>query len=80
MRPHSELQKAVLALYRDVLRYARTRPVEQRAQVQQYARAEFSKPLPKTNTMRIEYLLGRGRRQLQMLQMSGTRGVQVQQR
>lgn len=77
MRQHSALQLAVLKLYRDVRRYARTRPPEERDQVLAYARASFDKPVARTHVTRIEYLLGLGRRQLEMLQMSGTTGVQL---
>jgi hypothetical protein len=77
MRPHSGLQLAVLKLYRDVCRYARTRPAEEREQVLSYARAQFAKPVARTHVTRIEYLLGLGRRQLEVLRMAGTTGVQL---
>jgi hypothetical protein len=77
MRQHSALQLEVLKLYRAVLRYARTRPAEERDQVHTYARAQFDNPVARTHVTRIEYLLGLGRRQLEVLQMAGTTGVQL---
>lgn len=67
MRAHSALQLSVLKLYRDILRYARTRGPDERQQIVCYAREKFSQPIKRTNVMRIEYLLGYGRRQLDML-------------
>jgi hypothetical protein len=39
----SGLQRQVLGLYRDVLRAARTKDVEARASIQQYARSEIDR-------------------------------------
>lgn len=77
MRAHSGLQVEVLRLYRDILRYARSRGPEERRQVAQYARDKFTQPVKRTHVTRIEYLLGYGRRQLDMLKMSGTKRVEV---
>mmetsp|Transcript_25335 Transcript_25335/g.65445 ORF Transcript_25335/g.65445 Transcript_25335/m.65445 type:complete len:80 (+) Transcript_25335:74-313(+) len=77
MRPHSELQRGVLALYKDLLRFARARPSEEGVRLRAHVRDEFRKPIKRSNVMRIEYLLNRGRRQLKLLQMSGTTAVHV---
>jgi hypothetical protein len=77
MRKHSQLQLAVLGLYRDVLRFARTRQPSEREDVLAHARAKFRQPIKRTHVTRIEYLLGLGRRQLDMLKMSGTTSVRV---
>ncbi|XP_078001086.1 succinate dehydrogenase assembly factor 1, mitochondrial-like [Glandiceps talaboti] len=62
---HSKLQKEVLSLYRHFLRVAAEKPG---AKV--YVQQEFRKhaQLPRTDTLRIEFMLRRGRRQLEMLQ------------
>ncbi|KAJ1620679.1 hypothetical protein T492DRAFT_847638 [Pavlovales sp. CCMP2436] len=70
MRQHSEMQLQVLRLYRDILRFARTKADEERTQIARHAREKFSAPILRTNVTRIEYLLGYGRRQLDMLKQS----------
>mmetsp|Transcript_19527 Transcript_19527/g.65580 ORF Transcript_19527/g.65580 Transcript_19527/m.65580 type:complete len:89 (+) Transcript_19527:104-370(+) len=80
MRPKSELQKRVLALYRDVFALARRRPAEERAQIEAHARREFRKDISRANVSRIEYLLQRGRRQLDVLRMANTSGVRIARR
>lgn len=67
----------VLRLYRDILRCARSRGPEERAQISRFTRDKFSQPIARTQVTRIEYLLGYGRRQLEMLQMAGTKKVEV---
>jgi len=64
-RPHSGLQKQVLALYRAALRVARSKP-ETRGQMEAMARQEFRKHqhLGRADVSRIEYLIRRGRKQL----------------
>ncbi|XP_037072163.1 putative lipoyltransferase 2, mitochondrial [Pollicipes pollicipes] len=62
---HSEIQRQVLALYRQCLRAARDKPGAPEA-----VRREFRRhaAIPRRETLRIEFLLRQGRRKLQMLQ------------
>lgn len=64
-------------MYKDLLRFARTRSGEEGANLRAHVRDEFRKPIKRSNVMRIEYLLNRGRRQLKLLQMSGTARVHI---
>ena len=66
---HSKLQRQVLQLYKQFMRLA-----EQKPGLASHVQYEFRKwaVLERTDVMRIEHLLRRGQRQLQML---NTRGV-----
>ncbi|EDO48517.1 predicted protein [Nematostella vectensis] len=61
---HSKIQKQVLSLFRQFLRESRSKPG-----FTDHIRAEFRKhaALPRTDGLRIEYLLRRGERQLKEL-------------
>ena len=63
------LQKQALALYREVLRVARTKPADGRAGIEALARAEFDtyRGVAKKDFARVEHFLRRGRRQLELL-------------
>ncbi|EOY17120.1 LYR family of Fe/S cluster biogenesis protein isoform 2 [Theobroma cacao] len=59
----SGLQKQVLSLYRGFLRAARSKPCEDRCQIESIVSAEFrrnSKQVDRKNFFYIEYLLRRG--------------------
>jgi len=62
----SGLQKQVLSLYRQILRAVKQKPEETRAQMRDVAREEFRKHqgLPRSDVVRIEYLVRRGKKQL----------------
>lgn len=68
-RQLSGLQREVLALYRAVLRAARTKPPPDAAAVQAYARdaIESQRGVSKTNVLVIEHLLRKGAKQLALL-------------
>uniref|UniRef100_A0A7S1T4E1 Complex 1 LYR protein domain-containing protein n=1 Tax=Tetraselmis chuii TaxID=63592 RepID=A0A7S1T4E1_9CHLO len=78
-RPLSGLQRQVLALYRSALRTAREKPADQRKMIEDYARDEFQKnlSLSKTDYMRIEHMIRKGSKQLELLNMPQTTGVHV---
>ena len=65
MGGRSELQRQVLALYRQCLRAAAGKPGAAAA-----VRREFRRnaEVPRLEVMRVEFLLRQGRRKLQMLQ------------
>jgi len=75
-RPHSAVQKQVLSLYRSFLRAARTKGA-QRANFEALVKSQFEqdKRLSKTDFRRIEYLLRRGHRQLQIFQDPQSKAV-----
>ena len=87
LRPHcsihldSLLQKQALALYRQALRVARAKPADGggREGVEALARAQFEqyRSVPRKDFVRIEHLLRRGQRQVEMLQKSDVTGVLV---
>lgn len=62
---YSRLQAAVFSLYRKLIRSCKGRPG-----FKQYIQAEFRKnsKIPRTNIMRIEYLIRRGEKQLKDMQ------------
>ncbi|XP_021729509.1 succinate dehydrogenase assembly factor 1, mitochondrial [Chenopodium quinoa] len=69
----SGLQKHVLNLYRGFLRAARTKPPEGRRQVELIVSEEFrrnSKQIDRKNFVYIEYLLRRGKKQLDQIKNS----------
>ncbi|OIT22925.1 PREDICTED: succinate dehydrogenase assembly factor 1, mitochondrial-like [Nicotiana attenuata] len=74
----SGMQKQVLALYRGFLRAARSKPVEERRQIESIVSAEFhknSKQVDRKNFIYIEYLLHRGKKQLDQLKSPDTVGL-----
>ncbi|OIT22926.1 PREDICTED: succinate dehydrogenase assembly factor 1, mitochondrial-like [Nicotiana attenuata] len=73
----SGMQKQVLALYRGFLRAARSKPVEERRQIESIVSAEFhknSKQVDRKNFI-IEYILRRGKKQLDQLKSPDTVGL-----
>ncbi|KMT05086.1 hypothetical protein BVRB_7g172400 [Beta vulgaris subsp. vulgaris] len=71
----SGLQKQVLNLYRGFLRAARSKSPEDRRQVELIVSEEFhrnSKLIDRKNFIYIEYLLRRGKKQLDQLKNSDT--------
>ncbi|XWS24694.1 hypothetical protein CRYUN_Cryun27aG0005300 [Craigia yunnanensis] len=74
----SGMQKQVLSLYRGFLRAARSKPTEDRHQIESIVSAEFrhnSKQVDRKNFLYIEYLLRRGKKQLDQLSNPGTMGL-----
>ncbi|XP_031104499.1 succinate dehydrogenase assembly factor 1, mitochondrial [Ipomoea triloba] len=66
----SGMQKQVLSLYRGFLRAARAKPPIERRQIKSLVTAEFrhnAKQVDRKNFMYIEYLLRRGKKQLDQL-------------
>ncbi|KAG0472200.1 hypothetical protein HPP92_016746 [Vanilla planifolia] len=74
-RKLSGMQKQVLALYREFLRAARLKDVEERQRIVAVVSAEFrrnAEEVDRKNFQHIEYLLRRGKRQLEQLHCSST--------
>ncbi|KAK2812370.1 hypothetical protein FQN50_001369 [Emmonsiellopsis sp. PD_5] len=73
----SGLQREVLSLYRTALREIRKKPVESQDNFKQFARQEFRKNLSisKKDFSAIEYLLRKGRRQIEMYASPGIRNI-----
>ena len=74
----SGMQKQVLSLYREFLRAARSKPTEDRRQIESIVSAEFrhnSKQIDRKNFLYIEYLLRRGKKQLDQLKNPDTMGL-----
>ncbi|KAL8589797.1 hypothetical protein ACOMHN_020800 [Nucella lapillus] len=74
MPRHSKIQLQVLSLYRLFLRTTKNQPG-----FQEHVKAEFKKnaALPRTDSVKVEYLLRRGWRQLDMLRSSSVTGAGV---
>ena len=74
MPRHSKIQLQVLSLYRQFLRTTKDQPG-----FQEYIKSEFRKygALPRTDSIKLEYLLRRGWRQLDMLRSSSVSGAGV---
>ena len=74
MVKHSKIQIQVLSLFRQFLRAAQGRPG-----IAEHVRAEFkkNKTLPRTDTLRIEFLMRRGARQLEQIQSSSIKKIGV---
>ncbi|KAG5932044.1 hypothetical protein E4U53_001514 [Claviceps sorghi] len=74
---HSGLQKEVLTLYRQCLRESRKKPASTRAHFEQFARTEFSRnlSLDKRDFAAIEFLLRKGRRQLDTYSSPGIKDI-----
>ncbi|KAF4585807.1 putative Found in Mitochondrial Proteome [Ophiocordyceps camponoti-floridani] len=73
----SGLQKDVLSLYRQCLRASRQKPKGARSHFEAFVRAEFTRNIniDKRNFDFIEFLLRRGRRQLQVYSSPGVKDV-----
>ncbi|KAI0889682.1 complex 1 protein-domain-containing protein, partial [Annulohypoxylon maeteangense] len=73
----SGLQKEVLSLYRNCLRESRKKPVATRPHFESFARSEFHKhiKLDKRDFSAIEFLLRKGRRQLELYSSPGVKDV-----
>ncbi|KAK7251764.1 hypothetical protein RIF29_35248 [Crotalaria pallida] len=74
----SGMQKQVLSLYRGFLRAARTKSPEERHKIESIVSEEFhrnSKEVDRKNFLYIEYLLRRGKKQLDQLRNPGTTGL-----
>lgn len=75
MPRHSQLQLQVLSLYKQFLR-----TTENQTRFQYYIKNEFRKyaaSIPRTDIIKIEYLLHRGWRQLDMLKSSSVSGAGI---
>ncbi|GAB2269607.1 hypothetical protein Dimus_004532 [Dionaea muscipula] len=71
----SGMQKQVLSLYRGFLRAARSKAPEDRAKMESFVSAEFrrkAKLVDHKNFLYIEYLLRRGKKQLDQLKSPDT--------
>ncbi|CAJ2501199.1 Uu.00g040520.m01.CDS01 [Anthostomella pinea] len=73
----SGLQKEVLALYRTCLRESRKKPAATRSHFEAYARTEFNKSvgLDKRDFGAIEFLVRKGRRQLEVYSAPGIKDI-----
>lgn len=74
----SGMQKQVLSLYRGFLRAARSKSEEERRKIESIVSEEFrrnSKQVDRKNFLYIEYLLRRGKKQLDQLRNPGTTGL-----
>ncbi|KAL6357799.1 hypothetical protein LRP88_07975 [Fusarium phalaenopsidis] len=73
----SGLQKEVLALYRNCLRESRKKPQATRPHFENFARNEFARNLKidKRDFAAIEFLLRKGRRQLEVYASPGIKDV-----
>ncbi|PSS19374.1 Succinate dehydrogenase assembly factor 1A like [Actinidia chinensis var. chinensis] len=74
----SGMQKQVLSLYRGFLRSARSKSPEERHQIESIVSTEFrrnSKLIDRKNFLYIEYLLRRGKKQLDQIKSPDTVGL-----
>lgn len=73
----SGLQRDVLSLYRSCLRAARTKPAESRPKFAAFARTEFEKnaDLDKKDFGTVEFLLRKGKRQLEVFGEPGVKSI-----
>ncbi|KAH6833985.1 LYR family of Fe/S cluster biogenesis protein [Perilla frutescens var. hirtella] len=74
----SGMQKQVLALYRGFLRAARTKSPEERSRIEAIVSQEFrrnSLEVDRKNFLYIEYLVRRGKKQLDQLKSPETVGL-----
>lgn len=72
------MQKQVLSLYRGFLRAARSKSEEERCKIESIISQEFrrnAEDVDRKNFLYIEYLLGRGNKQLDQLRNPGTAGL-----
>ncbi|KAL2270196.1 hypothetical protein VTJ83DRAFT_2380 [Remersonia thermophila] len=74
----SGLQKEVLALYRHCIRECRKKPEASRDHFLRFARSEFEKniKIDKRDFTAIEFLLRKGRRQLEVYSSPGVKDIQ----
>ena len=78
MLQHSKVQKQILDLYRQFMRASKDRPG-----IKEHIRREFRRQafrIPKTDVMRIEHMLRRGKRQLDALEKVTVRNITVFER
>ncbi|KAH6898985.1 complex 1 protein-domain-containing protein [Thelonectria olida] len=77
MARYSGLQKEVLSLYRNCLRESRKKPQASRPHFETFARTEFSRSinLDKRDFAAIEFLLRKGRRQLEVYSSPGIKDI-----
>ncbi|CAN1189967.1 Succinate dehydrogenase assembly factor 1A, mitochondrial [Linum perenne] len=74
----SGMQKQVLSMYRGFLRAARLKSADERRQIETIVSAEFrrnSEQVDRKNFVYIEYLLNRGKKQLDQLKSPGVVGL-----
>jgi succinate dehydrogenase assembly factor 1 len=74
----SGIQKQVLALYRGFLRTARLKAPEERRRIESVVSAEFrdnARNVDRRNFVYIEYLLRRGKKQLEQLKNPDITGL-----
>ncbi|ERN00196.1 succinate dehydrogenase assembly factor 1A, mitochondrial [Amborella trichopoda] len=74
----SGLQREVLGLYRGFLRAARRKGPEERSEIEAVVRSEFRKMavlVDAKDFMRVEYLLRRGKKQLEQLNTPETLSI-----
>lgn len=71
---HSKIQKEVLLLYREFLKIGKQKPG-----IDSYVKVQFKKNahIPRTETLRIDYLIRQGRKQLDMLKMEDVQKMGV---
>ncbi|KAI5306574.1 hypothetical protein KEM56_000230 [Ascosphaera pollenicola] len=75
----SGIQREVLSLYRQCLRMVRTKPEDARPNFYRFARREFEKNLSlrKKDFATIEFLLRKGRKQLELYGSEGVRNIRL---
>ncbi|KAF7836482.1 succinate dehydrogenase assembly factor 1, mitochondrial [Senna tora] len=74
----SGMQKQVLSLYRGFLRAARSKSTEERRKIESIVSAEFrhnAEQVDRKNFIYIEYLLRRGKKQLDQIRNPDTTGL-----
>ncbi|KAI3431886.1 uncharacterized protein J3R85_007753 [Psidium guajava] len=74
----SGMQKQVLALYRGFLRAARSKSPDDRRRIDSIVSSEFrrnARQVDRKNFLYIEYLLRRGKKQLDLLKSPDTTGL-----
>ncbi|KAK1769976.1 complex 1 protein-domain-containing protein [Phialemonium atrogriseum] len=73
----SGLQREVLALYRQCLRESRKKPRDTRGHFESFARSEFEKNIhiDKRDFAAIEFLVRKGRRQLDVYASPGIKDI-----
>ncbi|KAI0168759.1 complex 1 protein-domain-containing protein [Pestalotiopsis sp. NC0098] len=73
----SGLQKEVLGLYRQCLRESRKKPQQSRPHFESFARSEFNKNIrvDKRDFAAIEFLLRKGKRQLELYSAPGIKDI-----
>ncbi|KAK3341107.1 complex 1 protein-domain-containing protein [Lasiosphaeria hispida] len=75
----SGLQKQILGLYRECIRECRKKPQASRSHFQAFARNEFNRNIgiDKKDFAAIEFLLRKGRRQLETYASPGVKDIRV---